>query len=202
MSATPRNRANSSRKLNRGVIAQVEVALAAVGREEVDDHQHVGRLLFHLHAVAVHQVGQDRLGHGDAVLHEHLGHVQIDAQLEGDRQRVAAVVAALAGHVQHPLDAVDLLLDGGGHGVRHGLRIGAGIGGGYLHRRRRDLRILGHGQRPDGDAAGQGDDDGQHGGEDRPMDEKSRKHVAASIPGSMKPINQQQGEEDQAGRDQ
>ncbi len=59
-----------------------------------------------------------------AVLHQHLGHVQIDAHLEGDRQRVGAVVGALRRHVEHVLHAVDLLLDGRGHRVGHHLGIG------------------------------------------------------------------------------
>ena len=127
-------------ELDRGVVAQVEVVAAAVGREQVDDHQHAGRLLLHRHAAALDQVGQDRLGQRHAVLHQHLGHVQVGAQLEGDRQRVGAVVGALRRHVEHVLDAVDLLLDRRGHRVGHHLGVGAGIDGRDLDRRRRDLR--------------------------------------------------------------
>ena len=74
-------------------------------------------------------VGQLRHGQRDAVLHQHLGHVQVGAQLEGDRQRVGAVVGALRRHVEHVLDAVDLLLDRRGHGVGHHLGVGPGIAG-------------------------------------------------------------------------
>ena len=64
---------------------------------------------------------------GDAVLHQHLGHVEVDAVLEGDGQGVGAVVGALRGHVHHALDAVDLLLDRRGDGVGDDLGAGAGI---------------------------------------------------------------------------
>ena len=66
-------------------------------------------------------VGQLRHGQRDAVLHHHQGGVQIGAQVEGDRQVVGAVVAALRRHVEHALDAVDLLLDRRGHRVGHHL---------------------------------------------------------------------------------
>ncbi len=62
-------------------------------------------------------VGQQRHGQGNAVLHEDLGHVQVHAVLERDGQVVRAVVGALRGHVEHALDAVDLLLDRRGDGL-------------------------------------------------------------------------------------
>ncbi len=166
-------------QLDRGVVAQVEVVAGPVGiarhrrREQVHDHQHVGRLLLDHDPLAVDQIGEDRLGHGHAVLHQDLSHVQVDAQLEGDGQRVRAVVGALGGHVEHPLDAVDLLLDGGGHGVGHDLGVRAGIRGGDLDGGRGNLRILRHRQRPHGDPARQCDNDRQHRGEDRAMDEEA-----------------------------
>ena len=163
-------------KLDRRVVAQVEVVLGAVGREHVDDHQDAGRLLLHRHAAPLDQVGQDRLGQRLAVLHQHLGHVQIDARLEGHGQDVGAVVGALRRHVHHVLDAVDLLLDRRGHGVGHHLGVGAGVVGRDLDGRRRDLGVLGHRQREERDAPGQRDDDGQHRGEDRPVDEEAREH--------------------------
>ena len=162
--------------LDGGVVAQVEVVAAVVRREQVDDHQHVGRLLLDGDAAALDQVGQDRLGQRHAVLHQHLGDVQVGAGLERDGQRVVAVVGALRGHVHHALDAVDLLLDGGGHGVGDDLGVGAGVGRRHLDGRRRDLRVLRDRQREQGDAAAQRDDDGQHRGEDRPVDEEAREH--------------------------
>ena len=78
-----------------------------------------------------------------AVLHHHQRRVEIDADVERDGQRVRAVVAHLRRHVEHPLDAVDLLLDRRGHGVGHHLGAGAGIGDRDRYARRRDPRILG-----------------------------------------------------------
>ena len=49
-----------------------------------------------------------------------------------------------------------------------------GIERGHLHRRRRHFRVLGDRQREHGDAARQRDDDGDHRGENRPIDEKAR----------------------------
>ena len=134
-------------ELDRGVVAQIQIVAAAVGREQIDDHQHAGRFLFHRHAAALHQVGQNRLGQRHAVLHQHLGHVQIDAVLERHRQHVVAVVGALGRHVQHVFDADHLLLDRRGDGIGHHLGIGAGIRRRNFDRRRRDFRILRNRQR-------------------------------------------------------
>ena len=45
------------------------------------------------------------------VLHQHLREVEVRADLERHGQRVAAVGRAVGLHVEHALDAVDLLLD-------------------------------------------------------------------------------------------
>ncbi len=163
-------------ELDRGVVAQVQVVAQAAGREQIDDHQHAGRFLLHRHAPPLHQLGQDRLGQRHAVLHEHLGHVQVDVIVKRDGQRVAAVVAALRRHVQHVFHAVDLLFDRRGHGVGHHLGVCARVRGRDFDRGRRDLRVLRDGQRKQRDPAGQRDDDRQHRGKDRPVDEKPGKH--------------------------
>ena len=72
--------------LDGGVVAQIDVvvhrlARGRVGlRDEVDHHHRAGRLLLHADALPLDQVGNDRLGQRDAILHEHLGHVGIHAQ--------------------------------------------------------------------------------------------------------------------------
>src|SRR5213592_3190761 len=58
---------------------------------------------------------------------------------EGHVQGVRAVVARLRRHVQHVLDADDLLLDGRGHRVGHDPGVGPGVAGGHADGRRRDL---------------------------------------------------------------
>ena len=163
-------------ELDRRVVAQVEVVAAVVGREEVDDHQDARRLLLDRHTAPLDQVGEDRLGQRLAVLHEDLGHVQVDADPERDRQDVGAVVGALRRHVHHVLDAVHLLLDRRGDGVGDRLRVSPRVVGGDLDRRRRDLRVLRDGQSPHRQAAAERDDDREHGGEARPVDEEFREH--------------------------
>ena len=101
--------------------------------------------------------------------------------LEGDRQAVGAVVGALRRHVHHVLDAVDLLLDRRGHGLGDHLGAGAGILavtdtfggeiGGYIA----------IGSATSDKPAGQRDDDRQHRGEDRAIDEEARKHGGVSL---------------------
>src|SRR5208337_1064532 len=76
----------------------------------------------------------------------------------------------------HVLDAVDLLLDGRGHGIGHHLRVGARIERRDLDGRRRDLGVLCHRQREERDAPRQRDDDRQDRGEDRAVDKEAREH--------------------------
>ena len=125
--------------VDRGVVAQEEAVVAVVRRDQVHDHQRVGRHLLDVDALVLHQWRDDRQGQRDAVLHQHLGHVRVHAQLEGHGQGVGAVVGGLRRHVHHALDAADLLLDGGGHRVAHGLGVGPGIERRHQHRGRRHL---------------------------------------------------------------
>jgi len=97
-------------------------------------------------------------------------------QRKGHVQGVRAVVVAVGRHVQHPLDADDLLLDRRGHRVGHHLGVGSGVIGSYADVRRRDLRILGDRQEGRGDGPEQDDDDGDHPGQHGAVDEESRQH--------------------------
>ena len=63
-----------------------------------------------------------------------------------------------------------------GHRLGDDTGVGAGVGALDDDARRRDLRVLRDGQVDDGDSAREGDDDGQHRGENRPVDEEVRKH--------------------------
>ena len=159
--------------VHRGIVAQPEVVVLAVGRDQVHDHQRVGRHLPDVDALVLHQGGNDREGQRHAVLHQHLGHVRVHAQLEGHGQVVGAVVGRARRHVGHALDAADLLLDRGRHGVLHGQGVGARIEGRHEHRRRRDLRVLGHGQREHGHPARQHEHHGDDRGKDRTIDKEA-----------------------------
>ena len=162
--------------VERRVIAEPDVVVTVVRRDQVDDHQRAGRHLLDVDALVLDQGRDDRQRQRDAVLHQHLGHVRVGALLERDRQAVGAVVGAARRHVQHVLDAADLLLDRRRHGVAHGLGVGAGVDGRHLHRGRRHVGVLRHRQREHGHAARQHEDHGNDGGEDRTIDEEACNH--------------------------
>jgi hypothetical protein len=126
-------------------------------------------------------IRQARNGEADAVLHQHLGHVEIDALVKRHGQVVRAVVSALARHVHHAFDAVDVLLDRRRHRLRDILGAGPRINGRDRNRRRRDARKLRERQLKNGDRPAQRDNDGQHRGKDRPIDEETREHGAGLL---------------------
>ena len=97
--------------------------------------------------------GRCGVGDRDAVLHLHLRDVEVGAELEGDGERHGAVVGGRGGHVEHVLDAVDLLLERRRHGVRDHLGIRARVGGAHDDGGRHDLRVLRHRQPEVGERA-------------------------------------------------
>ena len=105
------------------VIAQVELVVAAVGeagfgrRREANREEQLGRSLARGDAGRAHHVGKLWQREVHAILNPHLGHVQVGAGFERDRAGVTPVAGTLRAHVQHVLDAVDLLLDRCGHGL-------------------------------------------------------------------------------------
>ena len=174
--ADPRQAEQLVADVHQRVVAQVELVVAAVGRLDVDAHEDVGHPLAGRHASLLDDVGEHRQSQVHPVLHQYLGQVQVHALVESHGKTVGAVVGGLRLHVEHLLDAVDLLLDGRGHRLGHHLGAGAGIGATDLHRRRRDRRVLGQGQIRNCQPAGQRDGDRQHAGKDRPVNEKTGKH--------------------------
>src|SRR5918994_3234749 len=95
---------------------------------------------------------------------------------EGDVQRVAAVGAAGRLHVEHVVDAVDLLLDRLGDALFDHLGARPRIAAGHLHLRWHDVGILGDRNREDRDQAGERDYDRDDEGEPRPLDEDVGDH--------------------------
>ena len=83
-----------------------------------------------------------------------------------------AVGGRLREHVEHALDAVDLLLERRRHGLGDDLRVGAGIDRAHDDRRRHDARIFADRQPEQRERAGDDDQERQHGREDRPVDEE------------------------------
>ena len=132
---------------------------------------------------------QERGGDGDAVLHQHLVDVEVGAECKGHGQSQVAVAGRLRNHVEHVLDAVDLLLERGRDRLAHHLRGGAGVGGVHHDGRRGYLGILRHRQGEIGEAADQRDKDREHGREDRPVDEEVGKRLIEIF--SRRPRDQQ-----------
>jgi len=137
------------------------------------DHGQVGRALGRGDAKLAHFLGQAGLGLRHAVLNELRRLVRIGTEREGDGQRHGAVGRRLAVHIEHAFDAVDGLLDRRRHGFGDDARIGAGIGGAHHDGGRHDFRIFRDRHGAQRQQAGQEDDDRQHAGENRPVDEKA-----------------------------
>ena len=156
------------------VVRDVELVARTVRRIEMDHHHEVGRVLAHRDAEALNLVGQLRLRDRQAILHQNLGDIEIGAERERHRDRDVAVAGCLRDHVEHVLDAVDLLLDRRRDRLADHLRRRARIGRVDHHSGRRDLRILRDRQAEIGDAADQGDEHRQHRREDRAVDEEVR----------------------------
>ena len=167
------------RDLERSVVGDEQRVARFVGRIQVHDHHQVGRALVHRHADVAHIGRQARLRDSDAVLHLHLGNIEIGADVKGDRDREAAVRRRVRRKIDHVLDAVDLLFDRRDHGRGHHVGAGARVLSGYRDGGRRDLGILRDRQAHEGDAAQNHKYDGDHRGEDRPLDEEMRDAHAA-----------------------
>src|SRR6266853_1547411 len=133
------------------------------------DHGDVGRLFFRRYTDALHLGRENGDRDGDAILDQHLGGIEIGAELKGDAQRHVAVARALRRHVEHVLNAIDLLFDRRRNRFRYHLRVGAGIGGRDLDRWWRNRK------RRKRDHADERDDDADDAREDRPVDEEVRK---------------------------
>ena len=158
----------------RGVVGDEQRVARLVRRVEVHDHHQVGRRLLHGDADIAHVGGQARVGDGDAVLHLHLGDVQIGAELEADRDRKATVGGRVRRDIDHILDAVDLLFDRRDHRRGHDLGTGAGILPGDADQGRRYLGILRDRQAQERHRAQDREDDRNHRRKDRPIDEEVR----------------------------
>ena len=154
------------------VVGDEQRVARAVGRDEMHDHHQVGRALVDGDADRPHVGRQPRLRDRHAVLHLHLRDIEIGAEIEAHRDGEASVRRRVRRHVEHVLDAVDLLLDRRDRRRRDHVGAGARILPGDLDHRRRDFGILRDRQTEIGDRAEDHDHDRDHGGEDRPVDEE------------------------------
>ena len=165
-----------------GVVRHVEAVEGRVRRGQRHDLQDRGRLLLHDHALRLDGHGQRGQRRAHLVLHQHLREIEVGADGEGHGERVGAGIGAVRLHVDHAFDAVDLQLDGQRHVVDDGLGAGARVGRRHLDGRRHDVGILGDRQGDQRDGAQDHDDDRQHIGQDRPIDEKLGNHRCGPAP--------------------
>ena len=90
-SPTPSIRASSSRTCSVRVVREIQHVVAVVGRDQVHDQREVRRGLLGHDAEPLRHLGQLRQRLRHAVLHQHLGLVEVGAERERDRQRHQAV---------------------------------------------------------------------------------------------------------------
>ena len=181
--ADARQPRNLVQQVQRREIGQEQAVMPRPVGGQRDDLEDRGRALVGLHALRLDDGGQLRQRRRDPVLHQDLRLVGIGPDPEGHGQRVEPVAGAGRGHVDHVLDAVDLLLDRQRDLARDHGRAGAGIAGADLHRRRHDIGILRHRQPQQ---RHQPEDDGQDRDDirqDRPLDEEPG-HQRAALPAS------------------
>ena len=169
--------------INIGVIGDVVGVVPVAAREYRDQHHDRRRFLLHRHALLRDGGRKLRQRKIHAVLHLHLRDVGIRVEREIDGQNELSVSGARRRHVDHVVDAVDLRLDRSGNRLRDGARIGTGIVRLHGDLNRRDRWILLYGQDAHRHTAGDDDEDCNDRGEDRPLDEETRKHQAAPLKG-------------------
>src|SRR5262249_40776864 len=136
-----------------GVVGNVLLVAAAVGRGHVHDHHQVGRGLAYHHAQALHVLRQARLGGRDPGPHRGPGLVDVDAGLENHVDRQPSVAGRLRVDVEHVVDAVDLELERRGDGGGDHFGRSARVGGGDVDGGRGDLGVFGDRQAALGDRA-------------------------------------------------
>ena len=95
----------------------------------MNDHEYVRRGLAHVDTLPLHVIRQtwQRIGH--PVLRQNLSRIEVSPDAEGDRQRELAVAGGLARHIEHVLDAVDLLLKRCRYRFCNDVGRGAGVNG-------------------------------------------------------------------------
>ena len=163
-------------QIDRDVVRDEERVLDALGRVDRQHAEQRGGLLLDRDALLANVLGQLGQGDLDPVVDVDGVDVRIGAEFERPGERVAAVVAADALHVDHLVDAHDLRLDGLGDRGFHHLGRGAGIGRRHRDLRRHDVGVLrdrdGEQRQRTGDRRDDRDDDRQA----RSVDEDRGEH--------------------------
>jgi len=163
------------------VIGEEQAVVAGVRRCQCHELQDRGGFLLNRDALCLHRLRQLRERAGHPVLHQYLREVDVHSDLEGDDERIAAVRRAPRLHVDHAVDAVDLLLDRQSDGIDHGARARARIARGDGNRRRHHIGILRDREPQQRYAADHNHQHGEHVREDRTLDEEFRDHGVSLI---------------------
>ena len=170
--AHPRQARELVAQLQRREVREIEGVVLVALRGQRHDLQDRRRLLLRDDPLLLDGFRELRERGRDAVLHQHLGQIEVGADREGHDERVPAVVRRRRLHVEHALDAVDLLLDRQPHRLDQSLRVRPGVVGRHLDGRRRDRRILRDRQHEERHRPEQDRHERDHVREDRTLDEK------------------------------
>jgi len=130
-------------------------------------HRQIGGALDSGYAKAPNRLGQAGLGLRHPVLNKLLGLIGV-----GDSQGHQAIGGGLAAHIEHPLDAVDLLFDRRRYCLSDNLRIGSRKLRAHNHRGRHDLGIFGDRHDRQREQPCHENQHRQDAGKDRPVDEE------------------------------
>ncbi|VWC36642.1 hypothetical protein BUB20358_06688 [Burkholderia ubonensis] len=164
------------------VVAKIVDVVAIVRRNQMHGDGLRGGRFDGRHAEPLHIGGKLRECLRDPVLHQLLRLVRIGADLEGDRERQIAVAVRLRLHIEHALDAVDLLFERRSDGLGDHLRVRARVLRIDGNHRRHHLGVLRDRQEIQRYDACQQDQCRQDAGENRPVHEKPRNvHDQVSI---------------------
>ena len=158
------------------VVREERRVVAAVGRVERDDHQRERERLLDGHAEVLHVLRQERLRLRVAVVDEDVVDVDVGADVERHDLVHRAVVGVRRLDVEHPVDAVHLLLDGRRDRLLDGERVRARVRRRQVHLRRQDLRELRDGQAEQRDDADEHREDGDDHRDDGAADEERGQH--------------------------
>ena len=161
-------------QVDESVIAECSGIVPAVFRIQCHDLQNGRRKGIHGHAVLTHYFRQHGRGGLHSVVDVHLSHIGIGAHGKSHGNLHGSARRADGAHVDHVGNAVDLFLDGCGHGFGNDFGTGSRILGADRNRRRNEIRILRHRQHPYGKKTSQHDEYGQHYGKNGPAQKEPR----------------------------
>ncbi len=111
------------------IIGEEQAVIPGIGGCQRNELEDSSGFLLNRHALGLHRLRQLRERAGDPVLHQHLREVDVHPDLESDDERIAAVGGAVGLHIDHAVDAVDLLLDRQSDGVDHSASARPGVAG-------------------------------------------------------------------------